>query len=306
MGLFRRKPPEGPNDATLTFMSEADAADFRTLVRTVFAEAGREVTVYADHVADDADGQFGLWNLAAMVAPRPRKEWRRIVTDHVRRVASPGRDLDDLDHGEFREALYLRLVEVSSLPQPDLYPHALPVSEDLVALLSVDLPESVATPPERDLHQRGPLDELMKAGRTNLRRLLESDELESDVVRPEQGGSFRVVMGDSFFTASLALLLGDTAWRFGTEVDGGRGVLVAVPNRHLLGYRVVDGPDAALGLNHLFGLAIKSYGESPGPLSPHVYWVRGEQWTQVTRFDEEGRPCVDLSEELAKALALDE
>jgi hypothetical protein len=222
----------------------------------------------------------------------------------VRRIAQPSRDLDDLDHTEFREALYLRLVEVASLPNPDWYPYAVQVSEDLLALLSVDLPESVATPAEKDLLARGPLGELMAAGRTNLRRLLESEQLDSQVVRPEVGGAFRVVMGDSFFTASLALLLGDTTWRFGSEVDSGRGVLVAVPNRHLLGYRVIDGPDAALGLNHLFGLAIRSYGEAPGPLSPHVYWVRDGAWTQVTRFDDEGRPCVDVSAELAEAMAI--
>ena len=75
---------------------------------------------------------------------------------------------------------------------------------------------------------------------------------------------------------------------------------------HLLGYRVIDGPDAALGLNHLFSLAIRSYGEAPGPLSPHVYWVRDGEWHQVTRFDREGRPCVDVSAELAEALALED
>ena len=306
MGLFKRKHEDGPKDVALTFMSEAQATSFRSLVRTVFAESGREVVVFADHVVDDAGGQFGLWNLAALCAPAPAKEWRKIIQKHVDRIGEQKADLDELDDAAFRAGLYLRLVEAASLPHREWYPYAEDVSPDLVSLLSIDLPDSVATPAEDALRARGPIDELVAQGRANLRALLESDQLDAEKVRPDAGGAFTVVMGDSFFTASLSLLLNDTTWRFGNEIDDGRGVLVAVPNRHLLGYRVIDGPDAAAGLNHLFGLAIRSYGEAPGPLSPHVFWVRDGEWTQVTSFDEEGRPCVDVSQELAEALSIED
>ncbi len=307
MSLFRKrnKRPEGPPDAALTFMTEDDATEFRTLVRTVFAEQGREVVVYADHVADDSGGQFGLWNIASLCSGRPRKEWRSLVDRHVRLITSPQPGLDELSDDELASGLVLRLVERQSLPNREWYPYARDLGADLVELLSVDLPESVATPTEADLAKRGPIDELRSRGLSNLRAVLRQPDIDVQRVSEDTGGGFTVVSGDSFFTASLSLLLPELLERVGVR-DEGRGVLLVVPFRHQVAFRVVDGADSALALNHLFRWAMLGYSDAPGPLSPHVYWVRGGEWTQVTRFDEEDRPCVDVSEELAEALAIDE
>ena len=39
----------------------------------MIGEAGREVTVYADHVVDDQGTQFGLWNLPALCGGEPER-----------------------------------------------------------------------------------------------------------------------------------------------------------------------------------------------------------------------------------------
>ena len=69
MPLFRKRPTgeAGPDEA-LTFLSVPQATDVRILVRQAFAEFGIEVTVLAGHVIDDAGRQFGLWNVALIVA----------------------------------------------------------------------------------------------------------------------------------------------------------------------------------------------------------------------------------------------
>ncbi|HET7690919.1 MAG TPA: hypothetical protein VFK41_11090 [Nocardioidaceae bacterium] len=302
MGLFRRKRPSDPPDEALTFMTEPQATLLRSLVREVFAESGREVVVYADHVVDDSGGQFGLWNLAALCATEPTSQWRRLVEGHVQRITAEQPDLDDLTDDELRSSIYLRLVEANSLPDRGFYPSARDIGEHLVELLSVDLPEMITTPPEEALAKRGDLELLKAQGLDNLRSVLQQPEVEVQHIQERGSGRFAVATGESFFTASLSLILPEAMAHFTDERDLGRGVLLVVPFRHQLAYHVIDGSDGAAALNNLFRWAMLGFGDAPGPLSPHVYWVRGGHWEQITRFDEEGRPCIDVSEELAEAL----
>ncbi|HSV41580.1 MAG TPA: hypothetical protein VLI04_22640 [Nocardioidaceae bacterium] len=304
MGLFKRKRPELPRDEALTFMTETQATALRSLVREVFAESGREVVVYADHVVDDSGGQFGLWNLAALCAPEPQSRWRHLIEEHVRRITAAQPDFDELSDDEFRSSLYLRLVEANSLPDRTFYPYARDIGEHLVELLSVDMPEMITTPPEEALIRRGDIHSLKQAGLDNLRSVLDQPDVEVQTIEALGSGRFAVATGESFLTASLSLILPEAIARFTDERDAGKGVLVVIPFRHQLAYRVIDGDDCAAALNNLFKWAMLGFGDAPGPLSPHVYWVRDGHWTQITRFDEEGRPCVDVSEELALALDL--
>ena len=85
------------------------------------------------------------------------------------------------------------------------------------------------------------------------------------------------------------------------EVDRGRGILVAVPDRHQLLYRVIDAPTAASALRDMFDTARWAFHEASGPLSPNVYWVRDRRWAQVTSVDG-GKPRVWLRGEFAGAI----
>ena len=301
MRTFRRSKQARNADEHLTYFTTAGARDFRSLVRQSFAEVGREVTVYADHVEDHAGAKFGLWNIGALCAGEEPRDWPEIIDDHVRRVTTPTQGLDDLTQDEFHEGLYLRLVEAASLPEPEALGYAREVAPGLLEVLSVDLPDTVVTPPEDDLAARGPLEELKARGRENLRSLLTAEDVASQTVDPVDGGRFTVVIGEPFFTASLALLLPEAVERFSGENDQGRGILVAVPNRHSLLYRVVDGSDTALALHHMFQTAIRGFGEQAGPLSANVYWVRNHRWVQVTSTDGD-KPQVFLGDGLADAL----
>ncbi len=313
MGLFKRSKPASPPDEHLPLTQE-QAVALRALVRTAFAEEGLEVVVYADHLEDDTGRKLGLWNIAALCKDEPERAWPDLVRRHVAALAAP-EDVEDLSDADLRTGVHLRLVERAGFPDPTWHPNAVAFGEDLLAVLSVDLPETVTTPREDYWTDRGGLDSWMGTGRANLLAVALSDELEHQVIGPPDGdGAFDVVTGDSFFTGSTALMVDHLVRRFGpipddldAAVQGSPlGVLVAAPFRHQVAWKVLDGTqDGALALNNLFRFAMLGYADAPGPLSPHVYWVRGDDWRQVTHIvGDQAR--VDVDEELARALGVAE
>ena len=280
--LNRSAPPQ--RDEHLTYFTAAQAWEFRRLVERSFASAGRDVSVHSDHVEDRGGTTFSLFNLGLLCVGAPSDDWPALIEDHVRLVTTPARDLSELSQQELEAGLYLRLVEAASVPDPDAVAYARVVAPGLLEVLSVDLPDSVATPTREALESRGTLGELIDRARENLLALLDSDGVRAEQVGDASRGRYTAVTGDSFFTASLALLLAETIERFSGEDDWGRGVLVAVPCRHQLLYRPINGPDAEAALHHMLESAVLGFAAEAGPLSPDVFWVRNRRWTQVTSW----------------------
>lgn len=305
MALFKRSRPDRTPDEHLP-LTVPQAARVRELARASFAEAGREMQVFPGHLVDADGGEFGLWNLAAMCHDSPERAWPALVHEHVRAALAPQQEIAELSDRELEPLVYWRLVETQSLPDHEGHPTSERIGDRLTVVLSVDLPESVLTPPEEAWADRGGVGRWQETGRANLLALLLSDDLVHERMRhPDGAGDFDVVMGDSFFTGSVALLHEHLLRRFSPEAAAARGLLVAVPFRHQLAYRVIDGtPDSALALQNLFRFALMGFSDAPGPLSPHVYWVRDGRWEQVTELVD-GEPRVVVSEELAAALGIE-
>lgn len=309
MGPFRRRSrnrPEPVQDDDLPLDVDR-AARLRALVREVFAEEGREVVVHSDHLEDDQGAKFGLWNLAAVCAEAEEKDWPDLVRGHVSGLLTPD-DLDALTDAELLVSTYLRIIEAAQMPQPGWHPTADWVGDDTLVVLAIDRPGQVATPPESYWDGRGGVEHWHKVGRTNLQEVLTSADLQHERVEPPDGiGGFEVVMGESFFTASLALVLDDVRARFTPDQGTGHGVLVCVPFRHQLAWCPVEpGGPALVALDNLFGFAAAGFSDAPGPVSPHVYWVGGGQWRQLTGVDEAGLGRIEVDEHLARVLGLTE
>lgn len=314
MGLFRRKKAgpaerghEGPEESGLDEalpLGRRQADRLRSMVRETFAEHGREVTVYADRVEDDEGAEFGLWNLATVVRSMPERQWREVVLHHVRSVGEPPPDIEELPVRDLEALTHLRVVEAAGIPD-GWHPSGELLGEDVLTVLTVDLPEMVSTPPETFWEPRGGVERWRRLGLANLRALVMSDELEHRRISPETGaGGFDVVVGDSFFTASTALVADDLARRFTGVAPGERGVLVAMPYRHQVAFRVIEpGAAAALSLHHLFQFALSGFADGAGPVSPHVYWFHQGRFEQVTRVVD-GHPEVHLDHDLAAALGV--
>jgi hypothetical protein len=300
MRILKRTSRAPLVDEYLSYFTIAEARELRRLVEASFARAGHDVTVHVDHVENRRGTTFGLWNIAAFCRGADRSQWADLVDEHVQRVTTPPRGLGALSPEELEAALYLRLVDAGSVPDADLLGYARQVAPGLLEVLAVDLPDSVVSLRRDDLAELGTLRELLDRGRESLRATLADDGVAARTVT-EAGSPFTVVTSPSFFTASLALILPDAIERFTDEVDRGDGVLVAVPDRHQLLYRVIDDPSAAGALDDMFELARWAFDRSSGPLSPNVYWVRALRWAQVTSVDE-GKPRIWLRGELESVI----
>jgi hypothetical protein len=306
MGLFKRRQsprgPVGPDDHLP--LRQDQAQRLRALVRETFAEHGLEVVIQPDHLIDAEGRRLGLWNLAALCNDVPESEWPAVVQAHVATLVDP-EDLESLTEDHLLECTHLRLVERAAVPGPDWHPRATALGDSLLVLLSVDRPDSVSTPREDYWEERGGLERWRATGRANLLAVALSDDLVHKRLAPDDGsGAFHVVAGDSFFTASTALELDTVVRRFSPGPESPYGVLVAVPFRHQVAWRVLDGTqDSAVALTHLLRFALTGFAEAPGPLSPHVYWVCDNVWHQVSRVVD-GQPTLEITEDLAAALGM--
>jgi hypothetical protein len=299
MRLISRSRPRQV-DEHLTYFTQTEANEFRRLVGQSFAAAGRDVAVYPDHVVDRSGTILQLWNIGALCLGAEPSHWPALIDEHVRLVTAPGTEVGDLSQEELDVGLYLRLVDVASVHDPDSLAYARVVAPGLLEVISVDLPDSVATPSLEELEGRGTIGDLVARGRENLRALLLSNALRSEEMGDGRG-AFTAVTGDSLFVASLALLLPETVERFGGKEDWGRGILVAVPSRSRLLFRPIDHGDAALALQRMLQVSLRGFADGPGGLSPDVFWVRNGAWTQVTSH-ESGKPKLLRGSGLREAL----
>lgn len=280
--------PADPDEA-LTFLGTEDAQRVRALVRHAFADRGIEVTVYADHVVDDNGRQFGLWNVAAAChqEERGRAAWADVVDLHVGRVLdsmdAPD-PFDGLTPDEARTRTYARLYERDGIPDLTGFPHR-EFAPGLVEMIALDLPEAVVVYNDERAAAFGGPDVLRQWGRESLRR--EPVERHERIDLPD-GGWFDVLLGASVYTASRALLMPWLAAEVAGEEAGRHGWLLSVPNRQQVVWHLIRDITVLPSLQAMAGFAAAGFGDSPGPLSPHVYWWDGSGYQQLTRIDDDG------------------
>jgi hypothetical protein len=285
----RPQPDEGePRDETFAFFSTSQAALFRDLVRQGFAEAGLEVTAYADHVVDSSGRVFGLGNVAAECHNDERGEraWREITsrhTDRIVRATDAPSPFDTMRPAELYAATYVRLMPTRDLHQVRVT-YAREVSDDIREVLNVDLPESVATYLDEHVERFGPLADLRRAGLANLRTVT----FDQHEVLEHQGGRVDILLGDSMFVASTLVVLADVLAGLGIPPPGPRGVFVAVPFRHQLAFHVLHDATAIPSLNVMAAFARAGYDDAPGPVSPDVFWWRDGVLERLTVNEPDG------------------
>jgi hypothetical protein len=300
--LFKRRTPEprpeGPRDGDLP-LSVDQAGLLRRLVREAFAVRRIEVTFDGPSLLSDDGQRYYLHNIAVAVAELPEGEW---PVQAARFAASllDRQDLETLTEAELEAATYLRIQpsDVSDLSNQPTAPSVVP---GLVTLLAIDLPETVATPGEEYWTERGGAERWRAVGVRNLSALIGSPQLAVERLASDDV-DFRVLHGESFFTATLGLLLPQVLAAYDGAAATEHGVLVAVPHRHQLVWRALDGPGAVPTLNAMVRFAVLGSGDGAGPVSPHVFWVREGRWEQLTRIDDDGSVAIEVSPELQAVL----
>lgn len=306
MGLFGRKQRPEPTqerqqDDALEFWTRDEADAFRAAVADDFARRGLEVTMHLDHAEDGAGRQFGLWNMAALCADADRDAWGAIIEQHLSLVIASMEAPDPfetMDADEVRRSTYARLHHLDNLPSPDAVPFR-EIAPGLVEVLALDLPESIATFGHTNADRFGGFDALREVGRANLAAL----EVERhEVVETDEGARFDVVVGDSFYTGSRALLLPSLAEQHGGAAPSEHGWLMTVPNRHQVAWHVLSDASVIPTINALVRFGVGGFNDFPGPVSPHLYWWNGEHYEQLTQLGEDGSVGVHVSPRLQASL----
>ncbi len=281
--MRRRRSGRDEPDEHLTFLTRGQADEIRRQVRMAFAARGREVTVFGDHVRDDTAARFGLWNVAAACYQEPDgpRAWPRVIGEHVRRVTK-GVDAGDpfagLETADLLRRTYARIVAVDSLPDWNSHRYARDLAPQLKEVLCLDLPQHLVTMNDSQVARGGGLDDLRRTGLANLASL--PIEERKDVRAPD-GGNFTVAHGPSPHTASRALVMPDLIASLLGPGDLTHGVLVGIPTRHQIVLHVIRDKTVLTTMPKIARFVEVGYDDSPGPISPHLYWWRSGQWEPI-------------------------
>jgi hypothetical protein len=202
---------------------------------------------------------FGLSNLAMLCHGISPIEWPEAIATHFTNIEAAMSDQTDLD--DFEQARPFLKVRVYA--QGDMGPQLLesvamrPLTPDLAATLVLDLPTTVRTVNKATAAEwPEPFDRLFAIGAEHL-----ADEVDTyERATLELAGAARVerLVGDSFFVASQVLRLE----AFVGEAPN--GVVVAIPNRHLLLWHVLENAaHARTALMVLTSIGAQAFDEGP-------------------------------------------
>lgn len=289
-------------DPYLAPLGRDEAAALVASTRRAFGELGVR-TAYEEGslVVPGGRGGYGLYNLAVRVAGLSEDERESIVRDHVAALL-----VDDvLPTGEdARRCLVLQLRPVDQVPggPPAGAPEILP---GIVGLAGFDLRTKVhlfAHDDQVDPH--GGWDAVVEAAHENLRRM---PIPQHEVLHPEEGdpdSAVHVFTSDEadLLGASRVLVIDDLLERAGVEV-GPHGLLVVLPNRHLLAVHVLRGAEVLAAVRVLVAIADGESSGTPGPLSDELFYLPPDGPAEQITRREDGRRIVAVDGALAEAFA---
>lgn len=273
-------PGDAPAPAwAAAFFSGRDYARFLELVEADLRRRGHTFEIDDGVViltSEDGSNRLGLQNLAQQCgASGGAFVWAGIIKSHFDKVVSSKSEMDaltdrmaslDAIRGSVKLRLYPRSM-FQDVPAEQLV--TWPIADDLLAVLVLDLPDTVVT---IDATSRGKWD----VGDDALLALAYENVAAQDPVPGESlaiGEAEAIFFeGGSFFVASH---LGRVAQLAGRTPKG--GFLCAIPTRHVL---------IAVPLDHIAGLGAverllpqvsERCQRGPGSISDQLYWVDGGQ-----------------------------
>jgi hypothetical protein len=243
-------------------------------------------------------GHYGVVNLAQVCNQVPAEEWPQRIADHFNSLVAAAKDHEkfnvrEAEFDQVKDLIAVRIGDEESLPIDKLlFRRDLPGT---ISYLVFDLPNSVESVP-RELPEKWAkgVDELFSLGLANVKRSA-SPQIEQVEIQP--GVTFTACTGESFFTASFALMLDELE-----RATSPHGTLVAIPHRHTLLFHAIRSSDAIFAVQHLGILAVNLDEQGPGSISPKLFWYRDGKFMNLP-FQLEGnsfnfRPPAEFMEML--------
>jgi hypothetical protein len=270
MPLFRKKD-DGPGHAS-----------FEEVVERALKAIGREYDLRGDHLDIKLKHGWQPYDLAPVrrrCESRPPDTWLGAVTKDLREtVELAEREGPVPEWDEAKDRLKLRMHLRTKVPAQ--YSLALPMGDDLLAVLALDKGDSAQLVKLIDANHWGrQFDDLLHIARVNTQA--EADlELERIPLK-ENAGVAVICKSRRWFGASQAMwpekLLGEI---------GKHGALVAAPNCHLSMAYAIDDRRALTAIDVLAPWVENRTENVTGPISPHLYWWRPGE---TRRLDDERR-----------------
>ncbi|QKE84270.1 hypothetical protein [Arthrobacter sp. NEB 688] len=228
------------------------------------------------------------------------------VRAHLERLtAAAETDVDALTQEQFDGALTARLVSRERVHATGLgFQYALPFTEHVEEVLTLDLPTSIVTLPQaRVLATRRSLSSLMEIARANLLRRMD----DADVERIRLGSarhSVTALVGDSPYTSSFARFLPAMLERWAPGSDLSGGVVFAMPHRHAMVFQTcTSAAEVRDALELVPAHAAEMYADAAGPVTPHAYHWYHREITCLTEELADGRLAVSSTPLLESVLS---
>jgi hypothetical protein len=269
---------------------------FQDAVREELSGGGQPFELYDSH-ARIGDWELPLLALGQRCAPMPRSRWRQVLREEFElRFAQEklGRELDSV-RGDFtraRPALKLRVQRTETLRPGTI---SAPIAGDLHAALVLDLPSFVTPVRVADLAAwERPAPELVALAIENVKTN------EHVQLAPMEIASARLfaVSGPSLFVATLGLAADDL---LGAATP--YGALVAMPSGHILLCHSIADARSLRVLHALAAGALQAYEGGPAPLSPDLFWKRGDRFVALPVRREDGEVKCELTRDFDEQVA---
>jgi len=249
------------------FMTTAGFAYFVHAVARDMSGRGFVAGINTDAGVMHIDGRpavFGLTTLAQVCHGAPLDEWDGIIREHFDDLpvddphfgAQPG-------FGDIREHLRTRLLPAGIAGHDASVMR--PVADGIVEVLVIDEPHRVRSV-ARDIARAWGLTEieLLDAGRTLVH---ECESVDVDVEMIDASTTVTLLHGATHFVATHALWPLDHCPHHAPS-----GVILAVPNRHVVFIHEVRDISVVGAINALGRSIPAMFRAGPGSISPLVYW----------------------------------
>jgi hypothetical protein len=235
--------------------------------------------------------ELPLLTLAQRCVGSPVAEWPSLVREELDRRAAEeklGLELDALrgDFSRARAALKLRVQRAASLGPGTV---SAPIAGELHAVLVLDLPSFVTPVRPADLAAwERPTSQLVRVAIENVK------EQEQVDLNPMEIAGTRVfaVSGKSVFVATLGLAADDL---LGPPTP--HGALVAMPSGHIMLCHAIADRRSLRALEAMAAGSLQAFESGPAPLSPALFWKRGDRFVALPVQREEGEVKCELPKE---------
>jgi len=275
---------------------EAGYLAFLEAVRQELSKGEKPFEVH-DAFARIGDWELPLLPLAERCAGAPRSRWAAILREDLEaRFAQEklGRELDSLrgDYARARGALKLRVQRTATLGPGAI---SAAIAGDLHAVLVLDLPGFVTPVRAADLTAwERPAQDLVAVALENVKtkERVEISPMEISTAR------LFAVTGASVFVATLGLAAEDLL-----GVGSPFGALVAMPSAHIVLCHSIADARSLRVLHAMAAGALQAYEGGPSPLSPDLFWKRGDRFVALPVLREDGEVKCGLPREFDEQVA---